>query len=226
MRYAKPLLISQFFSQLHSFVGNSSLYAINKDRLLEWSSVKQLRFTAPALSVMLALLLRKVSHSLHLERHAVERPEIIEMDDEESALTRPPTSAEVGLSLEKHRPLVYTSEAALFDSVHSSLVQKRKPSSSKTTSQHSSKKMRKSSPDEKHVKDAVRSLALVEDVIDATAATSSALRLKAEITLEVLQVSMRKYCLAKNTCFSLLQNAFELEKSFSMHQNVTVALTS
>lgn len=57
---AKRLLISRAFSRLHAFLGNSSLYNLDRDQLLEWNEVERPQFTARNLSLVLASLSQKV----------------------------------------------------------------------------------------------------------------------------------------------------------------------
>lgn len=52
--HATRLLKLEFFSNLHSFLQSNVLYALGNDKLSEWSTVQQTRFSAPALSLMLA----------------------------------------------------------------------------------------------------------------------------------------------------------------------------
>lgn len=75
--------------------------------------------SARTLPLVFALLMHEVVQSLRIERTAMERPRMIELDDEGNTILLPATSADAGPSLKGHRPLVYRAEAPRLGSVHS-----------------------------------------------------------------------------------------------------------
>lgn len=79
--------------------------------------MKQLQFTAPALSFVLVSLSNEILQPLQIKASAEERPEVVELDDEGSALSRAATAAEVESCPEAHRSLVYRAEVPLPSSI-------------------------------------------------------------------------------------------------------------
>lgn len=67
MNYAKRLLALQHLSHLRALPGDSSLYTLNDDKLLERSAVRQLQLTAPAFLLVVALLSYEVAQPLDIE---------------------------------------------------------------------------------------------------------------------------------------------------------------
>lgn len=48
------LLTLEFCKHLHGFLGNSTLDAVEDEKIFEWSAVQQLCFSAPALALVFA----------------------------------------------------------------------------------------------------------------------------------------------------------------------------
>lgn len=60
-----------------------------------------------------------------MNRLAVKRPKMIELNDEENVLRPPAKFAEVGVCLQDHQPIVYRAEAPRLCFVDRSSVKKR-----------------------------------------------------------------------------------------------------
>lgn len=88
--------------------------------------MKQLRITAPSLHSDFGSLFNEAVQPLQIKLAAVRRPKVIEMDDEESALSRPATAASVKACLEDHGLLVYGSQAVQPSSVDSFSAKSKK----------------------------------------------------------------------------------------------------
>lgn len=95
---AMLLLALQFFSHLHVPSVSKSLYTHDDDKRLRWIAVSQLQFTASDLHVVLASFLHEGLRRLQVELPAVERPRMIEMEDEASAVRSKATIIRTGLS--------------------------------------------------------------------------------------------------------------------------------
>lgn len=87
------LLTMQFFGHLHALFGSDSSHILDDNNLLEWNEVRTLYFTALALSVVFAELLHEVALPLHIERPAAGRRRVIDLEEKESAIRPPATSA-------------------------------------------------------------------------------------------------------------------------------------
>lgn len=74
-------------------------------------AVEQLQFTDPVLFLVFASLFQEVDQLLHIVGPAMERPEKIELDDEEIDVRCPVILADVGLSPKDYQPLGYRGTA-------------------------------------------------------------------------------------------------------------------
>lgn len=138
VKHAMRLMTLPFFSHLRALLASNSHYALENDEPMECNAVKELQFTSPVLSYLFASFPHEVSQPLQLERTAVQRPPFLELDDKCNTTRPSETIAEVGLSLEDHRPLVYKAEVPRIFSVHSAPAKMRRPHSSlKMTGRHS-----------------------------------------------------------------------------------------
>lgn len=106
---------------------------------------------------------------------AVERPNVIKVDDEENAVRPLATSAHVGFSLEDHQLLACRNGASRLGSVYNPPVKKRKPSSSAVTTGRQTKKVTRANSDEE-VNAAAENIADVDEVCDVTPGASGALQ--------------------------------------------------
>lgn len=99
-------------------------YTLNNDRLVECTAVRQSHSIAPALCLVLAPLSHDVKQPLHINRPAVERPRVVELDDRRSAVRPPAASADVAHSLKDYQALMHRAGARQFGSVFVSSVNK------------------------------------------------------------------------------------------------------
>lgn len=97
-------------------------------------------------------MLHEVLRLLRVQRLAVKRSRIVQLDEEEQAERLPMTPGGIRLFLEAHRPLVYRAEALLIGSLHSSSEKKNKPSSSAIEAGCQSKRMTRTDSDEEGMK--------------------------------------------------------------------------
>lgn len=81
------LLALHFFSLLHAFLGNSSLYTLSDDKLVEWNMAKQHQLHVSALGLVFASLLDKVAQLLHSKGCAMARDGLIERKKEGNAVS-------------------------------------------------------------------------------------------------------------------------------------------
>lgn len=86
------------------------------------------------------------------------------------------TSADVGLSLDHCRPLVYRAETSLLGSIHSSFVKKREQSSSAMKTELKRKGISKTSFHKDGITAGTKSAAEMEHIIDATPVVSALLQ--------------------------------------------------
>lgn len=126
MDHAIRLLTLQFVIHLHAILGSTSFYILDDHKLLEWNAVKKLHFTAPSLCPVFASLSHEFAELLHIERPAMERLRIVELDDEEYAVCSLATPTDARLSLNDHHTLLYRAKASRLVYVQSSFVKKRK----------------------------------------------------------------------------------------------------
>lgn len=75
----------EFLKHLHGLLGNSTLHALENDKLLEWSAVEQFYFTAPALLDLSVTLRDGTGHPVPVEQPARIRTKVVELDDEVNA---------------------------------------------------------------------------------------------------------------------------------------------
>lgn len=85
----------------------------------------KLQLTAPALSIVLSLFILHADQPLHVKQPAVERPRMVQVDEEGTAVRHPAKSAEDVLPPEDHRLLVCRAQVPWLDFVHSFPVKKR-----------------------------------------------------------------------------------------------------
>lgn len=104
--HVKRLFILPTFIILYAFLGINTLYTHSDYKLPKWKKMKQLSFTARALSIMLALLSRETVQPLRAQQRAVEPPKLIELVDEGSAVRPSANSAVVDILLDA-RPTVH-----------------------------------------------------------------------------------------------------------------------
>lgn len=147
----------------------------------------------------------------------MERPGVIELDEEGKAVRRLAASADVKPFLDDHRLLVYRARTPWLGSVRTSFVKKREPSSSSMMRIGiQSKKLTTTSFDEGG-KAAARSTAKVENVIETTLAAVGALWPEIDSAFPMLVLVMREYCLVQDTSFNELEGLHELEMGSAVH---------
>lgn len=128
---------------------------------------------------MFVSLSQEAVQPLRIERPAVERPGVVELDQKENAV-RPLTAlADVGRFLKDHQTVVYSAGNPRLVTVSSSSVSKRKPSSSVKTIGHQGKKVTRTKFVD-GVKSAAENIAKVENATDVTSAASCALQQEAK----------------------------------------------
>lgn len=174
MDHAMRLPSLQFLNHSRALPAKNSLHTLDHDRLLGWNAFKQLQFTAAAFFVFVSLLHEAV-YSLFVEQAAVQRPEVIKLDDEGNDIRSTATSADNKQLLEDHQPLLCTAEAPRPGSVHSCFVQKRDSLSFIMSTAHQSKRMGRTGFDEEAMKVAREGVKNVKNVAKETPKTSNAL---------------------------------------------------
>lgn len=80
---AVRLLTVKFFKQLQGLPENITMYAMEDDKLFEWSAVHWFSLTAPALLLLFATFEDEVGHPLQIDRRALSLAEIVKLDDVE-----------------------------------------------------------------------------------------------------------------------------------------------
>lgn len=108
---------------------------------------------------------------LRMERLAIQRPGVIELEDESSAVCRPALSLDVGGSFEIHRRLLYSAEASWLGSVWNSSVNEGKRSQSMVMTGRQSENVTITSHDDVRAKSGAKSSKKMEDVTDKTLAS-------------------------------------------------------
>lgn len=73
------------------------MYTLDDDQLQEFTTVKQLRFTALTLSLASVSILREFVELFHIERLAVQRPVVIKLVNKTNVVILPRTSADADL---------------------------------------------------------------------------------------------------------------------------------
>lgn len=106
-------------------LGNDGLYTLDSDRIPEWNAVRQPRLTAPCLPVVFSPLSHEVAEPSRKERPKVERPKLIELDDEDTVVRSPATTADVELSLKDYQPPLYKAVALQLGFANSLSVKKK-----------------------------------------------------------------------------------------------------
>lgn len=208
------------------FFGDNSLYSLSDNRLLERNAVSQLQFTAMAFPPLSILLSDEISKPLHIERPAMERPIVIELDEDAEAERPPAASANFELLLEDYRPLLYRAEVSRLGSLHCSSLKNREPSLPRTTFWRRTKKAGRTFFDGEGVKIAARTVKKRERFTGVTPAGFCTAWLETEAAFQVPKAAMKEYCFVAYTSFNALRDLRELKTCSAMHQNVTLVLAS
>lgn len=104
--HAMRLPTLELFKHLHGPFENSAIFALEDVKLFEWSAVQRLWFTAPALPPVFTALKDEIPHPLPVERTAMSRAELVELDHEENSVRRGASSG-AELCLEESPCLVF-----------------------------------------------------------------------------------------------------------------------
>lgn len=123
--HAVLFLLLQLFSHLHALLVTNSLYNLDDDKPLKWNAVKQLQLISTVFCPRFSLLLLEVFQPLHIERSAVDRLKLIDLENDGNIERPPATSANLGLSPGGAQSLTNRAEAPLLGSVHIPFVKNR-----------------------------------------------------------------------------------------------------
>lgn len=145
----------------------NSLYTLDDDKLLEWNAVRKFYFIAPPLFSVFALLSDEAIQSQQIKAPGREQSGVIELRNDENALSRPATAAEVEQGPKENRSLVYRARAPRHSSVKSSPAMERSPVSSMMTIEGYGRKKVRSEESEVGDGAGLGLLAKAEYVVDA-----------------------------------------------------------
>lgn len=153
-------------------------------------------------SLCFCLLSDKGFQPFQIMAPAWKRSKVIQLDDEQNALSRSLAAFEVELCQKKHRSVVHRAEAPQSSSADSSPAKSEKPFSPMITTGRQSREVVGSESSEEGVRAEQRPLAKAEDATDATPTDSSASRLEASSTHQGLKMAMEEYYFLRGAAFN------------------------